>query len=339
MHNCLPSRGSTLRLVHHLDRSMGFGYTPTMRKTDLTKEQREELERRKELADWLQGGFHTYADICRHRGKEWAEMGDNSAREMGKVYNHTPEQLANMFYRGSIHEKIGTQIDGYAKEFGRVLLSKDEMSDKKDDPIDFLALRCDLCGLMKSGCPAVVLVELMLACTSDYGVTIPDLLACASQLDDYLRCIVSPNYPRYPRRPRRFKGVVPLSIQFMLEGAPYYSGLCGIRRGKQSQASRIAFHLAYLYTFLKHFAYTYATEASLLGTMQYVRGRVPPLADYLRKKNQDTFTSSSLQRRVLRYFDSDPAAAAAMRDAVRGYPSVPRNERHDTLLGMYLGVC
>ena len=297
-----------------------------MRKADLAENQREELVK------WVKAGFCEYANLCRHRGKEWAEMADRHARDLGKIYNHTPEQLANMFYRGSIHEKISTQIDGYAKEFGRVLLSKGEMSDKKDDPIDFVTLRCDLYGLMKSRCPAVVLVELMLACTSDYGVTIPDLLTSASPLYDYLRRIISPDYPRYPRRPRRLKGIVPLSIQFMLEDAPYYSGLCGIRRGKQSQASRIAFHLAYLYTFLKHFAYTHVTAASLLGTMQYVRGRVPPVADYLGAENQDTFTSASVQQRVFRFFRDNPVAKREMGDEIR---SGPRNEKRGTLLGIY----
>ena len=168
----------------------------------------------------------------------------------------TRAELDKMFYRGSIHHNIRRQIERYGRDFGRVLSDEVEFPDP-DDPADTKALRYDLYGLMKSGCPAVGLVELMLACTSDYGVTIPDLLFRAIPLHDYLDRIAEDiHHFRIPRRPRRFKGAVPHSIQFMLEVGPYYASYT---KGNSGQTARVAFHLAYFYTFLKHFRYRHKT--------------------------------------------------------------------------------
>ena len=48
---------------------MGFGYTLCMTSADLTKKQREELERRDELVDWVRGGFCQYAVFMRTLGR------------------------------------------------------------------------------------------------------------------------------------------------------------------------------------------------------------------------------------------------------------------------------
>jgi len=292
-----------------------------MKVADLTKEQR------KELLAWAGAGFREYANLCEKRGEEWVAITKENARIVGKTYNHTPAQLANMIYQGSIHHNIRTQIEAYAKEFGRVLRDEVEMSDE-DDP---LTLGSDLHGLMKSGCPPVELVELMLACTSDYGVTIPDLLMTALPLNDCLRRIPeNARHFRIPRRPRRFKGAVPLSIQFMLEMKPYHACADGM-----SQAARVAFHVAYLYTFLKHFRYGHETATRLLRTMQFVRRRVPAVADYLKTRGRDTFRAGALQRRVLRFFKSNPASESAMRQDVRDYLAGKGGGGRKTLLGIY----
>jgi hypothetical protein len=199
---------------------MGFGYTLAMRSADLTKKQRAELERRKELVDWLQGGFNEYADLVGRRGPELMAGRLSPLKFVGTCYS--PAEIIRSAYQGEIHDHIRIQIKQYAEEFGRVLRSKGGMSDK-DDPLDLLRVRSDLYDLMKSGCPAVALVELMLACTSDYGVTVPDLLLRVLLLSDYLDRNL--NHFRIPRR--RYEGLVPRSIRFMLEIEPYCAAFCG----------------------------------------------------------------------------------------------------------------
>lgn len=283
-----------------------FRYTLRMKVADLTKEQR------KELVAWADAGFREYADLCG-------------------------------YWEGEIRNNIRAQIDKYAEEFSRVLRDEVEMSDE-DDP---QALRTDLYGLMKSGCPASGLVELMLASTSDFGVTISDLLVRAEVLDDNLISHKNLGFPTEPRRavkirglrtiPRSRRGVkrgVPLSIQFMLEimekKGPPYTYCDGVTR-----AARSVRPLAYFYLLLKHFGHGHDTLTYLLRTMQYVRRRVPSVADYLKTRGRDTFRAGALQRRVLRFFKSHPASESVMRKDVRDYLSGKGGERRKTLLSTY----
>ena len=187
---------------------------------------------------------------------------------------------------------------------------------EEDDP---LALRTDLYGLMKSGCPASELVELMLACTSDFGVTISDLLWRTEFLNEQLISQKNLGFATelrraekiddgftMPRWPPTIKRGVPLSIQFMLAS-----------KGKKALASRAARHLALSYLLLKHFGYGHETLTQMLRTMQDVRRSVPPVADYLQTKGKDTFNAVALQRRVHRFFDSDPARESVMQKDIR----------------------
>jgi len=127
----------------------------------LTREQRLEL-----VATWMQSGFRQYADQCG-------------------------------YWKGEIQTNIRIQIDKYAEEFGRILHGEVEMSDE-DDP---QTLRTDLYGLKKSGCPASGLVELMLASTSDFGVTISDLLFRAKILDEHLISHKNLGFPTELKKP------------------------------------------------------------------------------------------------------------------------------------------
>jgi len=182
----------------------------------LTKDQRDAL------AAWVEGGFREYADLCGKESEKLAALFEDKACMTGKVNNHTSVKRDGVPYQGKIHHNIRTQIKMYAKEFSRILCSEGEMSDE-NDPLDLVKLRSDLYGLMKLRCPPVALGELMLACTSNYGVTIPDLLLRAWLLDDYLDGISGGPSFKIHRRFRRFKGAVPLSIQFMLDTKPYYA--------------------------------------------------------------------------------------------------------------------
>jgi hypothetical protein len=141
-------------------------------------------EQQDELVKWVDAGFREYADLCWRRGQVFVELTKVTVRRF-EGENYSPEKIARMEYRGTIHRNIRIQIEGFADAFRRIL--RDEVKLPTHD--DALALRYDLYELMKSGCPAVGLVELMLACTSDYGVTIPDLLFQALPLNDYLRHI------------------------------------------------------------------------------------------------------------------------------------------------------
>ena len=272
-----------------------------MRSAELTKEQREKKEQLEKLVAWMESGFRRYADLCGHRGQELAAAMDRTfyecLREAGPI-----EKERLKWYRGGIHENIRIQICKYAKEFSRIL--RDEVVLAEDD--DVVTLRGDLDGLMHSECPAVVIVELALACTSDYGVTISDLMMSAIALYDYLDNIATPGWPTYPRTPKRG---VPLSIQFMQESL------------RESRASILRGRLAYFYLLLKHFGYTHDTLRNLLRAMQYVRRRVPAVADYLQTRGNDTFNSGALQRRVCRFFEDSPTREAEMQRDIALYLS------------------
>ena len=294
-----------------------------MRNADLTKDQRDAL------AAWVEGGFREYADLCGKEAEKLTALFKDNARMATKVNKRTSVMHDGVPYQGRIHRNIRTQIKMYAKEFGPVLCSEGGMSDK-NDPLDLAKLRSDLYGLMKLRCPPVALGELMLACTSNYGVTIPDLLLRAWLLDGYLEGISGGPSFEIRRRPRRFKVAVPLSIQFMLDTKPYYANADG-----KGQAVREAFHVAYFHTFLKHFRYGHETLSEMLRTMQYVRRRVPAVADYLQVREKDTFSAHALQRRVCRFFESNQASKKAMRQEVRNYLSGAGVESRKTLLSIY----
>ena len=306
---------------------MNIRYTVRMKSPDLTGAQRLEL------VAWLQSGSRQYADLCGYGN-------------------------------GEIQSNIRTQIDKYAGEFGRILRGEVEMSDE-DDP---LTLRTDLYGLKKSSCPASGLVELMLASTSDFGVTIPDLLFRAEILDDHSRShknlgfatepphaidardigpmicglfvqagilraenfdeqlafyknLFFPTEPRpaikidMPRSPLRVKRGIPLSIQFMQ---------AQINRDGETRASRSARDLALFYLLLKHFGYGHEALTRMLRTMQHVRRRVPPVADYLQTRGRDIFSVGALQRRVCRFFKSDPASEGRLQQEILQFLSMKR---------------
>jgi len=226
---------------------------------------------REELVNWIRSGFREYADLCG-------------------------------YWEGKIHRTIRAQIFKYGNEFGRILRGKLGMSEE-DDP---QALRTDLYGLMKSGCPALALVELMLAGTSDQGVTISDLLFQVEIRDEHLGT-------------HEFEGLHQLTESKLSHVSP--------------RSSRSGYNLALYYLLLKHFGYGHETMRLTLRAMQRVRQRVPPRADYLRTRGRDHFTGYSLQRRIHRFFKSFPKSKRAMQKDIREYLSAP-TEARKTLLGV-----
>jgi hypothetical protein len=258
----------------------------------------------KELLGWMKAGFREYADLCG-------------------------------YWEGEIHRIIRTQIKKYGKEFGRVLRGDVTLSDNED----LLCLQNDLYGLRTSGCPSQAIVEMMLACTSDYGVTISDLLWRAQRLDECLRSHENLGFPRercptiqglpgekpcrgFPRL-RRVKRGIPISIQFML--AVHI---------QEDPSSRTQYHLAYSYRLLKNFGYDHECLAHLLRVMQHIRRRVPAVADYLQTRNKDKFTYVNVQQRVFRFFRDNRSVQDHMRKEIREYLSGSRNEKCGTLLGV-----
>jgi hypothetical protein len=228
---------------------------------ELTKQQIQEL-----LA-WMESGFRNYADLC------------EEATE------------------GEIPENVWNQVDKYKKEFSGVLSGEIEIS----DDVDLLVLRNDLYGLMTSCCPATELIELMLACTSDYGVTIGDLLWRAERINECLRSHTNLGFGTRP-----FRGVrrgIPLSIQL-------------VRKDARTRAFRSNLHLAFFYLLLKHFECTHETLQYLLRTMQCVRRHVPPIVDYLETRGRQTFAAGALQRRVCRFFEGAPSREEEMRQEI-----------------------
>jgi hypothetical protein len=270
---------------------------------ELTKSKRQKLER------WLQKGFSDYRDLCGKRADVVSADAERRARDMAKIYNHTQEQLDRMFYRGNIHRNIGIQVERYAPQFLAVLRDKVELPED-DDP---LTLRRHLYSLMERGCPPLALVDLMLACTCDYGITFLDILTFAQPLQTYLDRIDEGEdlrHFRYPKKPRRFKGPVPLSLEFLMEAKSQH-----LRRPDDG----VTFHLAYFYIFLKHFGGTHETLGDSLSAMRYVRLRVPAVADYLKIRGKSSFDGISLQRRVLRFFESQPSLKRTIKKDIRDY--------------------
>jgi hypothetical protein len=277
--------------------------------TELTEQQRQELE------SWLQKGFSDYAGLCGKGGDHFAADAERRALDMAKIYNYTQAELDGMFYRGNIHRNIGIQVKKYAPEFLAVLRDEVELSED-DDP---LALRRGLYTLMERGFPALALVDLMLACTCDYGITFLDILMFADPLQRYLdRIKENLDHFRYPKRPRRFKDPVPLSLEFLMEAKSH----------NFRPTASMTFHLAYFYTFLKRFGGTHETLGQLLRVMRHVRLRAPVVADYLKIRGKGRLNGLSLQRRVLRFFESQPSLKRTIRKDVRDYlgPNVDKRK-------------
>ena len=134
----------------------------------------------KEAVIWVEAGFNEYADIIGRSGRE--RVASDAKEFDGSALFYW---ACGRPYKGGIHKSIRIQTERYGKQFGCVLRDKVEVP----EDVDTLQLRRDLQRLMNSKCPwpALALVELMLACTNDYGVTIPDLLFHAVLLDYFVR--------------------------------------------------------------------------------------------------------------------------------------------------------
>jgi hypothetical protein len=283
-------------------------------RTELTERQRRDLE------GWLPKGFSDYSDLCEKRADVWLAMAERSARDTAKIYNHTQAQLDRMFYRGNIHRNIAIQVKRYAPQFLAVLGDEVELSE--DD--DLLVLTSDLYSLMERGCPAVALVDLMLACTCDYGITFSFIGSCANPLQSYLdRIEENLDHFRYPKRPRRLKGTVPFSVEFLLE----------VKSHKLERTYGMTYHLAYFYTFLKRFDGTQEMLGQLLRAMQHVRLHVLPVADYLKIRGKGRFSGLSLQRRVFRFFEDQPSLKRTIQEDIRDYLG-PNIKNRGTPLGV-----
>jgi hypothetical protein len=252
-----------------------------------------------DVVKWVQAGFSRYAIMCRRQGQKKVASIKAVYRDLELPYR----QVQKYLYQGEVHNKVSIQIEHYGDRFSRVL--RDELTVPLEG--DSQQLRLDLSSLKKSGCSALNLAELMLACTSDQGVTFPYLLCHATTLGNYIRNPNAPGGRKWTPRPTRSKLAPPLSIQYLLDVAP--------------QPTSVKFYVAYFYRFLKSFGYDHDTLRSLLKTMQYVRICAPPVADYLHTKPRYEFSSSSLPKMVNRYFRDDPGADEVMSQTVVIYKS------------------
>jgi hypothetical protein len=170
------------------------------------------------------------------------------------------------------------------------------------------------------------LVDLMLVCTCDYGITFSEILMLADPLERYLDRIKEDlDHFRVPQKPRRFKDPVPLSLEFLMEATSH----------KLRPAAGMTFHLAYFYTFLKRFGETHETLGQLLRAMRHVRLRVPVVADYLKIRGKGRLNGLSLQRRVLRFFKSQPSLKRTIQKDIRDYlgPNVRKRKTPLSALG------
>ena len=262
--------------------------------------------RMQDIANWVNAGFARYADLCGRRGGQLAEALEVMHEEVG----------ARNYYGGEIHSNVRIQIVRYAKEFVRLLTDGRNAA----GDLDLMQLSTDLAQLKARGCPSIALVELLLACTSPFGVTIPDLLLDAIPVSDALSFLEG----QPPSSRRRVS-----HNQFLLKQSPYYSNQA------QSSDARVRHHLAFFYCLLQRFGHGHRTAADLLVMMDLVRRKTPPTAEYFRGQPRPIFTPSSVQRRVLRHFNATPGLQCNLQREILNYLTSSSCVEQQSLLGIY----
>jgi hypothetical protein len=259
----------------------------------------------KDAAKWVQAGFSRYAKMCGRLGRETVALNKSLFDEL----KFDAAFFRKFHYKGGIHKSVSMQIKQYGDRFDDLLRDKVTMPGENDS----LKLRLDLQALKKSGCPALALAELLLACTSPQGVTVPYLLFHYGTLDAYLSYPKVAGSPKRKPRSRHSTVAPPLSIRYLLNVEP--------------PPVSVKFYVAYFYIFLKSFGRGYDTLSRLLRAMQYVRRRAPTVADYLQSSGRYESSLSSLQKLVPRYFKAHPCDKEVMLQTVVIYSS----SRHDGL--------
>jgi hypothetical protein len=223
-----------------------------------------ESQRRK-LSDWIMSGFKQYTEL---------RMENDAAQD--------------------------SLVRRYAEEFSRILRSKDV----EVDDVDMPKLWADLEELMNKECPALDVVEFMLACTSGLRATFEDGLSVVGLSQRHLAelkqcCAWSAEMIRTLRRPH-----VPGPFLFLEELLPGGADVEKVRQ-QFEELPDVLMNFAYLlqncppvhdswvddfsdnaslsffYSVLRHYGKGFPTLSLLLKTMRRVRSIVSPDQEYL----------------------------------------------------------
>jgi hypothetical protein len=265
-----------------------------------TKEERLELER------WMTAAFKKYTTARATSG-------------LSILPDETPKQ----------HQ---ARIEAYGHAFGCVILGKIEMN-------EITKLLDDLQHLLKSNCPALDLVELMLLCTEDFSMSIPDLLfrvgirkndlaALQRTLNRTAHTVKVLNQPALPmpldyieekfpdmreqRRVRELIEALPDALRYMsvlLDGYPP-------EPDQATAADRDHFALGLFYLLVNHYGLGYPTLSHLLKAMRCARQAISqaggPQGHRRRgnelhridegKEKKDPLSEFAITRRLARYW-------------------------------------
>jgi hypothetical protein len=236
-----------------------------------------------------------------------------------------------------------TEIEQYGGEFSRVV--RCEAGD----------LGQDLHALMKHGCPAVAIVQLIVLCTNGFHLTITDVLRGAGITDEVLRDVKQSlprtvqvinvlNDPTLPgpldclvemfpkkldqRRARRSIEALPEALRILAEMLKEYT---------DPMIETIAeneFPLSLYLLLRRHGGFGFPTLSRLLKTMRLVRHTVSPNEKYLHNfesaeitsgkrkgKKTDPFSKESLEQRLHRFKKYLPGATLQAHNRVNWYLS------------------
>jgi hypothetical protein len=255
-----------------------------MKQPGVTKEEREGLEA------WMTSAFKKHATV---------RAGSN----LSCVPGETPQQ----------HQ---ARIRAYGQAFGRVILGELPMDDTPK-------MLNGLHHLLKSNCPALDLVGLMLLCTEDFSMSIPDLLfrvgirkndlaALQRTLNRTAHAVDVLNQPALPtpldyieekfpdiREQRRVREL----IETLPDALRYMSALLDSYPPEPDQlaaADQEHFALGLLYLLVSHYGLGSPVVSHLLKAMRRAREAVShPKSPQGRR----SFSEKAIERRLSRYWE------------------------------------
>ena len=251
---------------------------------------------------------------------------EEAAAWIEKIFRSHADNLGK---DGEMEAPIRTEIEQYGEEFSRVVRCEED---------DYLGQ--DLYELMKRGCPAQAIVELILVCTSGFHFTITDVLREAGITDEVLRDVKQSlprivqvidvlNDPAIPgpldtfaktfprtldqRRARRSIEALPDSLRMLAAMLEKYT---------DPMIETIADNvfLLSLYLLLHHYRGGFETLGRLLRTMRLVRRTVSPdaksphnfqtkviVSGGKKSDSRDAFSKESLEQRLYRFCRDFPS--------------------------------
>ena len=260
----------------------------------------------RELIAWIENAFEAYATV---RG--------------GSYLSVLPREPI---------EQHCERMRDYKNEFSKVLLGV-----SKGSPVNSEQLRSDLAELMRLGCPALDMVELILAYTRRAGLSEADILRVVGLTDERLNAlkqrlpwivdtveslletvsgplkVVDETFSnkRQQRRVKQLVRQLPEGLRYMSELLKHYAPFEQSRRPAEESSD---FILGLLYARLETYGSSYLTLSRILLAMRHVENTVLASGKYGSSTTLSTdfgdfhekeeLSSSALQRRLHRFWET-----------------------------------